>query len=434
MSEIAPFALPQWIDSQGAAASLPLAGSATPGLSVQDLIDLSTDKETTTANLASIQSLKMTLGSFSGGAQLRHQIAGLYNETITADHIFPTHGTTGANALLFQSLLNPGDHVIAMYPCYTQLISLPKAVPNVDVSYWKLDLDDQARPDINQLKALIRPTTKLIVVNNPNNPTGTVLSKQTQMEIVSIARSHNITVLADEIFLALHHGVSDSKDAPLSFVDLPGPSPSTDSPTSALSASSPPYENIIITSSMSKAWGLSGLRIGWLATRNPTILSRCFNRGLYTIMALSNIDELIAAEALSDRCRPAIQAKHLELARRNLQMLDAFVAKHKDVCSWARPVAGGTGFLRFRDGKTGEPVDDVEFCEALVRQKGVLLAPGTKCFGIVGDVHLQGTGMEDEGERLEMLRGFVRVHVTVDPVVMEKGLAAIDEFVREQAQ
>ncbi|EPS34331.1 hypothetical protein PDE_09295 [Penicillium oxalicum 114-2] len=427
MSEIAPFALPQWIEAHGGKARLPLAGSATPALSVQDLIDLSTDKETTSANLSSIQSLKLNLGPLNGSEQLRRQIAGLYNDTITADHIFPTHGTTGANALVFQTLLNPGDHVVAMYPCYAQLISLPRSVPNVDVSYWNVDLKGHRKPDIKELQALIKPSTKLIVVNNPNNPTGAVLSQDLQMEIVELARSHGLTILADEIFLSLHHGVSDPKDAPRSFVDLPAPrSSSSASSSGTTTSSSTPYENIIVTSSMSKSWGLSGLRIGWLATRNPAFMAQCSNRGLYTIMALSNIDEVIAAEALSDRCRPQILAKHLQIARQNVQMLDSFVERNQSVCSWTRPVAGGTAFLRFVHPKTGEPVEDVAFCQDLMREKGVLLAPGTRCFGIVE----KRDGGENT-EELKPLSGFARVHVTADPVVMEKGLAAIEEYLEE---
>ncbi|KAJ5461266.1 uncharacterized protein N7458_002818 [Penicillium daleae] len=399
MTELAPFALPKWIKSNKDNITLPLAGSATPGLSIQDLIDLSTDKQTTTANL-SFQTLKLNLGPFAGSEPLRKQIAALYDETITAEHIFPTHGTTGANALVFQNLLSAGDHVIAMYPCYTQLISLPKSVPGVEVSYWTLDLQNQAQPDIQALKDAIKPTTKMIILNNPNNPLGTILPLKTQSEIVALARQHGLTLLVDEIFRPLFHDNTHQTQIPPSFIDL-----------------STASDKIVVTSSMSKAWGLSGTRIGWLATKNAAILSQCFDRGLYTIMALSSIDSAIAAEALSDRCRPQIRSKHLDIAGRNIALLDSFVSRHAGLCSWVKPQGGGTGFVRFFD-RMGVPVDDVEFCRAVKVAKGVLLAPGSLCFGT------RGAGEAD-------FRGYVRVHVTVDPEVMERALVAIGEFLGE---
>ncbi|KAJ5906470.1 uncharacterized protein N7473_003386 [Penicillium subrubescens] len=371
MSDLAPFALPQWIESKKDNIKLPLAGSATPGLSIQDLINLSTDKQTTTSNL-SFQHLKLTLGPFDGSQALRKSIAALYNDSITAENIFPTHGTTGANALLFQSLLKAGDHVIAMYPCYTQLISLPKSIPGVEVDYWELDLDleNGAKADIQALRGLIRPTTKMIVLNNPNNPLGTVLSRMTQNGIVEIAREYGLTILVDEIFRPLFHDSNNQTDIPPSFIDLPPPHA---------------YENIIVTSSMSKAWGLSGTRVGWLATRSTSILSTCFNRGLYTIMALGSIDEAIAAEALSDRCRPQILNKHLAIARTNIALIEEFVGKNRDVCGWVRPSAGGTGFVRVYQKEKGEgdervPVDDVVFCRRLRGGEGGFVGAGESLF------------------------------------------------------
>lgn len=290
-----------------------------------------------------------------------------------------------------------------MYPCYTQLISLPKSIPGVEVSYWTLDLQNQAQANIQHLKDLVKPTTKMIILNNPNNPLGTVLPLTTQHEIVDLARNHGLTILVDEIFRPLFYDETGT-GTPQSFIDLPTN-----------------YENIVVTSSMSKAWGLSGTRIGWLVTRNASILSQCFDRGLYTIMALSNIDEAIATEALSERCRPQILAKHLDIARRNIALIEEFVRSHKGLSAWIKPRGGGTGFVRFF-GLDGQPVDDVSFCKRLMEVKGILLAPGSLCFGVSG----AGAGAEAGGAG--DFRGYVRVHITVDPGVMERSLAAIGDF------
>jgi aspartate/methionine/tyrosine aminotransferase len=367
-----------------------LAGSATPALSVQDLIDLSTDSKRT-ADALSVNSLKLSLSTPSGSEALRRQIAGLYNG-ITADQVLATQGTSGANALVFQSLLGAGDHIISMYPAYTQLLSIPKAIPGVEHSFWSLDIDNAMQANVQLLESLIQPNTRMIVLNNPNNPLGTVLPLEVQREIAALAHSRGITLLVDEIFRPLFH--DSSIGCPPSFVEL-----------------SDSYENIIVTGSLSKAWGLSGVRTGWIVTRNPDILARCVNLSLYTTMALSTIDQVIATEALSDRCRPAILSRHLDLGRKNIAILSDFVERNQRVCSWTRPSAGGTAFLRFI--KDGAPVDDLDFCLKLKEQKGVLLAPGSLCFGL---------------DRAQDFRGFVRTHLTVQPARMASALDALGDF------
>lgn len=372
-----------------------LAGSATVSLSIQDIIQLSSDKEKTASNL-SIDSVKLGLAEFNGSQDLREKIAGLYDDSITADNVLVTNGTTGANSLVFQSLLRPNDHVIATYPAYQQLLATPKATTGVEVSYWSLDFANQAKANVESLKGLIQPNTKMIILNNPNNPLGTILDENIQHEIVALAREHGITVFTDEIFRPLFHGI-----APVpSFVEI-----------------GKDEDRVVITGSVSKAWGLSGTRIGWLITRNAEIYSQCVNMGLYTVMAVGTLDQKIAAEALSDRCRDAILAKHLKSASTNLDILESFVKQRPDSCSWTRPNAGATAFVQFLHN--GSPVDDVDFCHKLLDKTGVLLAPGSLTFGLSGSTDL---------------KGYTRVHFTVDTEVFVAGLKIIEEFLEEYCQ
>lgn len=255
-----------------------------------------------------------------------------------------------------------------MYPSYTQLLDMPKAIAGTSLSLWALDLDKQGEADITALKNLITPRTKMIVLNNPNNPTGTMLSPTLQREILSLADSHGIFVLCDEIFRPLYH----TTPPPPSFVELGE------------------FKNVIVTGSLSKAWGLSGVRVGWIATRSEAFLSHARNIRLYTINATSTLDEVIATEALSERCRPQILHKHLDLARTNLSLLASFVERYSKVVEWVKPCAGATAFVRFVFD--GVPVDDVAFCIELKEKTGVLMAPGSKCFSFGG--------------------GFVRIHLT----------------------
>jgi aspartate/methionine/tyrosine aminotransferase len=333
--------------------------------------------------------MKLTLGPGNGSENLRQQIAGLYDGKVTADNILVTNGASGANSLVFQSLLEAEDHVIAMYPSYTPLLAIPKAKVGENISYWSLDLSNQGQGDLQKLKDMIKPTTKMIVLNNPNNPLGTVLSLEMQHSIVALVREHGLTLVVDEIFRPLFH----DSTCPPSFVEL-----------------AETNDNIFVTSSVSKSWGLSGTRVGWIATKNTKILAQCFNLGLYTMMAIGTIDDAIAAEALSDRCRPQILAKHLKMAQENLALLESFVNKHENV-SWIKPTSGATAFIRFTSD--GVPVDDVEFCRKLKEQKGVLLAPGSLCFGLPA---------------AQDFPGFFRIHITGPPEKLQAGLEAIDEF------
>ena len=358
------------------------------------MINLSTDKAVTSDNL-SLTKLKLSLGPPQGSKELRERIAGLYNQNINASHVHATNGTTGANSLVFQTLLAPGDHVIAMYPSYAQLVAMPRAIVGVEMSYWTLDLENQVKADIKALKDLIKPKTTMIVLNSPNNPTGMLLAPDVQEAIISLAQEHNITIVVDEIFRPLYHDKASTL-AP-SFVEHPSS-----------------YDKIVVTGSLSKAWGLSGARIGWVVTRNAEFMDRLYGTGLYTIQAVSTLDEKVAIEALSDRCRPQILAKHLGFAQQNLDLLQAFIDEHKDRCSWTRPNAGATAFVKFSEN--GAPMDDVEFCLKLKNEKGVLLSPGSLCFG--------KDGRKD-------FRGYVRMHITVPPEVMQAGLDGIGSLLRQ---
>ncbi|KAJ5414041.1 hypothetical protein N7509_000668 [Penicillium cosmopolitanum] len=407
MHSIASFELPTWLQKNEDAKTI-LSGSATPALSIKDLIELSTDKPQSTENL-SLDNIPLALGSGTGSEALRSTIATLFNDKISAANILTTNGATGANSLIFQTLLRAGDHVISMYPSYTQLLDMPQAITGTQVSLWKLNLDsthqqkDQEAAaaadvaadllDINVLKTLIKPNTKIIVLNNPNNPTGTMLSPNLQREILSLAHSHGIFVVVDEIFRPLYHGPKTTP-LPPSFAEIDS------------------FDNAIITGSLSKAWGLAGVRVGWIATRSETFMRAALNTRLYTINAISTLDEIVASEALSPRCRPQILAKHLNMARVNLEILDGFVDGFSSVVSMVRPFAGATAFLRIV--LDGGPVDDVEFCHGLKEETGVLLAPGSRCFGV------DGSGEE--------LRGFVRIHITGSSDVFRSALAAFGGY------
>ncbi|KAI1611564.1 pyridoxal phosphate-dependent transferase [Exophiala viscosa] len=397
MGKLPIFELPKYIDENAVKAKHVLAGSATPSLSIEDLIAISSDPNATEKAL-NFRSLKLGGDLRQGTPAVRNAIAGLYDKEkgVLPEHIITAIGTTGANLTVFQALLGVGDHVICVYPTYGQLPGLPKGFP-CEVSRWELDASNGWRLDVGELRKLIRPDTKMLVLNNPNNPTGSHIDVVMQSQILEIAREQNLIVVVDEIFRPLFHAVQGEKMVP-SFVEHE-------------------YGKVVVTGSMSKAWGLSGVRIGWIVCRDESLFELLVNARQYTFQSASVIDEVIATEVLSDRCRPAILKRHLEYAQKNLQLLEAFVNEHSDTLSWNKPTAASTAFIRL--SSNGKPMDDVEFCRAVLQEEGLLFSPGSLCFG-------------DEGQTA--LRGYVRVHFTLKPEAMVKALEAWDRFLAKMRQ
>ncbi|KIW45294.1 uncharacterized protein PV06_03692 [Exophiala oligosperma] len=392
MALLPTFELPKYVEGRAHEAKFALAGSATPYLSIKELISLSSEPEKTAQNLDAITSLKFGGNLHLGRLEVRSAIANLYNGSISPDQVMTAVGTTGANSTVFTSLLTSGDHVIALFPTYGQLSGQPRGFP-CQVSSWNLDVNDNWKLDINQLKTLIRPNTKMIVLNNPNNPTGTYMDADMQKQILDVASKHDIVVMVDEIFRPLYHG---GEEVPPSFVEHD-------------------YTKVVVTGSMSKAYGLTGVRVGWIVTKSKDLLARFLNTRFYAYTSASDIDEVIAAEALSERCRPAILKKHLGNANDNLPLLEAFVNKNSDMVSWTKPTAAATAFIRL--SWKGKPIDDVEFCQALLDEEGLLLAPGSLCFG------------ED---RQTELKGFVRCHFTLQPEKLVPALEAWETFLQKR--
>ncbi|KAF2102430.1 PLP-dependent transferase [Rhizodiscina lignyota] len=388
-----------WLHSADPDTTTVIGGSATPGLSLNELVELSKSPESTQAAFQ-FNDIKFNLGSAQGNPKLRETIAATYTHELS--HLSPaevivTNGTTGANHIVHQSFLKPGDHIICQYPIYGPCIEEPEHI-GCDISYIHLDPENNWHLDLKQLEALMRPgKTKLIMLNNPVNPTGTHFSTEVQEDLIKLCKKNDVVLHCDEIFHPLFH----TSDVPNSFIERHDLD----------------YEKVVVTSSLSKSYGLSGVRIGWIATRSAHLRKAFMSYRVMSCSSVSLIDEAIATEALSPRCRSGILDKHLALARKNISLIQAFVDKHKDSCDWVPPTAGAVGFVRFKDPHTGAAVDDVEFCKQLFESRNVLLAPATLCF--------------EFGELKDAFRGRVRMHFTTTTGNLQKGLQLLDEFLEE---
>lgn len=376
-----------------------ISGSATPGLSLDEIIKLSKDPEKT-REAFKFNHLNFNLGSAQGSLELRESIIANYDASsrLQPQDIVVTNGTTGANHIVHQSLLKAGDHIICQYPIYGPCIEEPEYI-GCRISYLQLHADDRWRLDLQELESLVRPgETKLLMINNPANPTGTHFTTELLSGIVALCRKHDIILHCDEIFRPLFH--------------------TDDIPVSAIELHNLGYDKVIVTASLSKSLGLSSVRIGWIASRSPELITNFKSYRAMSVSSTSLIDECIATEVLSPRCRPGILAKHLAMAKTNIALLQAFIDKNKDFCGWVPPTAGAVGFVRFKDPKTGAPFDDVSFCKELADSKKVVLAPATFCF--------------EFGEKRNVFKGRVRMHFTTTTEKLQKGLALVDEFLEEK--
>ncbi|PNP51856.1 hypothetical protein THARTR1_07625 [Trichoderma harzianum] len=336
---------------------LNIAETCCESVSIDQLAQLSGDK----GELPPRTSTVLTYGPIRGSSTLRERIATLYEgDQIAPENVIVTQGAIAANFLAFYSLIEPGDHVICVYPTYQQLYSVPESL-GAEVSLWRLRPEQGFVPDMDELEKLAKANTKMIVINNPNNPTGVPIPRDVVYKIVDFAKARGIMILSDEVYRPLFHdGIQDNADMPPSVADLG-------------------YDKAIVTGSLSKAYSLGGIRVGWIASGDKAIVERLVEARHYVTISVSQLDDQVASYALSPAVRGALLKRNIQQAKHNADMLKAFVEAHSSVCSWVAPTAGTTAFVQFHVG--GKPVYDVAFCRDVLDKTKVLLVPGSRCFG-----------------------------------------------------
>ena len=286
----------------------------------------------------------------NGFERLRERISAMYAGT-TAENILVTIGATEANTLIASTLLEPGDNVVRFRPTYEQLAgnahNLGFEVRTVDMlpsQDWAIDLDG--------LKAAVDNKTRIIHVVNPNNPTGCVLSNEDRAALIEVAASHNAWIVADEVYI--------------------GTERNTDEPTASLWGS---YDRVIAVNSMSKAYGLPGLRLGWLVAPKE-LINDFWRRHEYASIAASMMSMKLAEAALEPTTRAKLTARARGLIRRGFDTLTEALAIHPGVFSVVPPQASAMSFVRFN-----LPVSSDTFAARLLKEENLLVIPGSK-FGL----------------------------------------------------
>jgi aspartate/methionine/tyrosine aminotransferase len=279
-----------------------------------------------------------------GAPALRQAIAALYGRT-GAEEVIATSCAEEGIFLLYHALLRPGDHVIVETPCYESALEVARST-GAEVSQWRRRYEDGWAHDLDALAGLIRPATRLLYLNQPHNPTGALMTRPTFEKVIGLARAHGLVLFSDEVYRELEHD-----------------------PAQRLPPACDVYERAVSLGSISKSYGLPGLRIGWIATRDPGLRGAVSALKDYTTICSSAPSEFLTALAL--RNRQVLLDRNLAIVRRNLPLLDGFFERHAGTFAWVRPTASPIGFPRV----TGVG-DLARYCERLAGT-GVLLLPGS---------------------------------------------------------
>ena len=308
-----------------------------------------------------------------GSPSLRREICRLY-ESVRPEQVLVLAGAEEAIFLFMSAVLAAGDHVIVHWPCYQSLAEVALTI-GCEVTRWEARELDGWRLDPDDLRRSIRSNTRAIVINTPHNPTGYLMAKDAFRRVSDIAREHGIILFSDEVYRESEHDEADRLPAAC---DL--------------------GEAGVSLGVMSKTYGLPGLRIGWIATRNAKVYARMAELRDYTTICNSAPSEFLAELAL--RHRAVLARRNLGIIRRNLELLDQFFDRHGDLFVWRRPKAGPIAFPRLLRG------DVDSFCHALAEKAGVLLLPGT-VYGDDGNHFRVGFGREGLPEALDQLERFL---------------------------
>lgn len=341
--KIKPFAVEEWMNAYETGARFNIAETCVDSISLNQLFALTGEDREAFWNALSAS--RLTYGEIAGSDTLREGVSKLYY-TIQPHQIIPTHGAAGANHHVFCSLISPGDHVVSVTPTYQQLYSIPESI-GATVSILPLRREDGYLPDPDALRDLVRKDTKMICINNPNNPTGSLMPQKLLEEIISIARDAGAYLLCDEVYRHLTQEDGWSASA----ADL--------------------YEKAISVSSMSKVFSLAGLRLGWIATRDEEALRAFRSHRDYNLISCGMLDDAVASLALAHG--ELMIARSRRIVRENLSVLDAWVQASPRF-SYVKPRAGTTALLHY-----DFDIPSYDFCRKLYQETGAFVTPGD-CF------------------------------------------------------
>ncbi len=325
----------------------------------------------TEEQLSEVTNTVIGYGQTNGSIPLRQRVAAMY-DGVSEDQVLITNGSAEANFVACHTLLEKGDEVIVMLPNYMQIWGVAQEM-GCHTKSFHLKEKNQWQPDLQELKSLVTPKTKLIAICNPNNPTGYILSQSEMDEIVNIAREADAWILSDEVY----RGAELNGELTPSFMGM--------------------YEKVIVNGGLSKAYALPGLRLGWLVGPKETI-DNTWAYHDYTSITAGILSHAIGEIVLEPLKRNEILNRNRTMLNENLPAVQAWLDQYGDLFEYVPPQGGGMLFVKYN-----LDINSTALAEWLRVDKSVFLVAGD-CYGI--DKHFR-IGI---GERKDyILAGLERV-------------------------
>ena len=296
---------------------------------------------------STIMNMTMDYGPIVGSERLKKAILSLY-ETGNEENITITHGAINANELVMISLLEPGDHIISLFPSYQQMYDFPCSL-GCEVSLITLDEEKNWIPSIDDFQKAIKPHTKMICLNSPNNPTGTCLSLDFMMELINLAKLNDCYILCDEIYRGVN---TVTKKISPSWSDY--------------------YHKAIVTQSLSKVFSFAGLRLGWIKGPQDVIKTIDLRRD-YHIISSGPLDDYLGCIVLENKDK--IIERSMKICEENKALLKEWI-ESEPLVSCVIPDEGTVCFLKYHIDMPSQ-----ELCIKLQKETGVFFVPGST-FGV----------------------------------------------------
>ena len=346
-SPLEPFKLERYFAQHEFSAQMLLCTSDCESMTIDELCDLDRKHGGDGGQLGSTW---LGYTESRGNPVLREAISKLYTD-MTPDSVLLHSGAEEAILNFYLAMIRPGQTVIVNTPCYQSLREIPRAL-GATVLPWELRLDGAELRwalDMAELGSLLGSAghNPLVVLNMPHNPTGALLSRDEFEELVRLCRLYGATLFMDEVYRNLEFDEADR-----------------------LPAACEAYEKAVSLSVLSKAWGLAGLRIGWLASKDTETLAKVAAVKDYNSICASAPSEALALLAIC-QTHPIIEANRKRCAKNRLAFSD-FFAKHCELFGWIPPVAGSVAFPRLKSKMSAD-----DLAAELLRDTGVLLLPGS---------------------------------------------------------
>jgi aspartate/methionine/tyrosine aminotransferase len=353
-----------------------LTASDAESITVEELLALGTD-----ADREGLMRLPLSYIETWGTPELREAVASTYDR-VDADHVLTFAGAEEGLFWTMQELVGPGDHAVITVPCYQAMETVTLAT-GAEVSALVPRREDDWALDLDGLRALLRPNTKLVAVNFPNNPTGHVPPEAAFRELAALCDERGIRLFCDEVYRGIE-------------VD----------PSRTITQAADLSDTAVSLNVASKSYGLPGLRVGWIACRDRALLERLEKRKHYTSICNAGPAEYLAAVAL--RHRDSVWARNRDIVAANRPLFDDFFARWVDLFDWQPPVGGCVCFPRYKGG------DVEDFCARLLDAEGVLVLPASMYFSEIAATPVD------------------HFRVGIGRKGLEEGLVAFDRFLRAQ--